>query len=71
MNKFICDVAEVGMDICYAAHWLLLAGMELSCIFIRKAAMLYRTRTRITILRVTGVGIVRDVVDEKSPGIGK
>lgn len=65
MNKFISDVTEVGRDICYAAHWLLLAGMELSCIIARKAAMVYRTRPRIAVLRVTGVGIVRDVVDEK------
>ena len=65
MNKFISDVAEVGRDICYAAHWLLLAGMELGCIIGKKAAMLYRTRPRIAILRVTGVGVVRDVVDEK------
>ena len=65
MKKFINDIAEVGKDICYALHWLLLAGIELGCITTRKIAMLYRTKPRITVLKVAGIGVVRDVVNEK------
>ncbi|MDO4302117.1 MAG: hypothetical protein Q4D26_12205 [Clostridia bacterium] len=71
MKKFIYDIAEVGKDLFYAVHWLLSAGIELSCIIAGRVAVLYRTRPRITILKVADIGVVRDVIEENNPGIGK